>query len=126
MISFAITTHNESPDYLRPLFDKLLRLKQSEDEIVVLDDHSDSPETVALLEEYKERVKLHHRHLNGNFAEQKNYLNSLCKGTYIVQLDGDETLHEVLLGVLPEMFTMNPTVDLYILPRINILAGIYP
>ena len=124
MISYGITTHDEASEYLVPLFDKLLRLKQPEDEIVVLDDFSTNEITVGVLDQYKDRVKLNYHKLNGDFGAHKNYLNSLCKGTHIVQLDGDESMHDVLLKVLPEILMMNEKVDLFTVPRINIVVNI--
>ena len=48
-ISYCITTHNEGAIYLRPLFERLLKYLQPEDEIVVVDDNSTEETTVQTL-----------------------------------------------------------------------------
>lgn len=124
MISYAITTHNEGPEYIKPLIDKLIRLKLDEDEIVVVDDYSDDARTIEALNSYDGKIKLFHHRLDGNFAIHKNYLNSVCKGSHIFQLDGDENVHDTLIKVLPEILMMNPTVDLFTVTRINVVTNI--
>jgi glycosyltransferase involved in cell wall biosynthesis len=126
MISYGVTVHNESTEYLTPLLDKLLRLKQIDDEIIVLDDFSNEPDTISVLEKYKDIVKIYNHRLDGDFAAHKNYLNSLCKGTHIFQIDADETIHDILLKVLPEVLMMNAGVDMFTLPRINLVVNITP
>lgn len=126
MISYAITVHNEEPEYLIPLFDKLLRLKQPEDEIVVVDDCSTNPDTIKVFVDYKDKVTISEHHLNGDFAAHKNYLNSVCKGSYIFSIDADELPHDLLIKVLPEVLMMNPAVDLFTVARINVVTNITP
>ena len=125
-ISYGITTHNEGSQYIQPLLDKLLKFKQPEDEIVVLDDYSDDEDTIECLKKYNDVIRLHYHRLDGDFAAHKNALNLLCKGQHIVQLDADESIHEVMIRMLPELFLMNPTVDMFTIARINIVVGITP
>ena len=124
MISYAICTHNEQNSYISPLLDKLIKFKQPEDEIVLLDDFSDNIDTVDCLNKYRDQITIKYHALDNDFAAHKNFLNSLCKGEYIVQLDADESMHEVLIRMLPELFTMNPSVDLFTIARINIVPNI--
>lgn len=126
MISFAITTHNEG-EYVRQLFDQLIPFcEKTNDEIVVLDDNSTDPFTQNLLFRYAdtEQIQLHHKDFKGDFAEHKNYLNSLCKGDYIFQIDADEKLNDNLLKYLHDLTGHNPEVDLFWLPRVNIVNGL--
>jgi len=126
MISFAITTHNEG-EYIQKLLAQLIPYcEQSGDEIVVLDDYSDDEFTKSILSAYEtnENFHLHYRKMDGNFAEHKNYLNSKCNGEYIFQIDADETLHPTLLRYLHDIVFNNTDVDLFMIPRVNIVNGL--
>lgn len=132
LVSFAITTHNEG-QYIKTLLDQLIpHCKSTGDEIVILDDYSDDEETKqiifgalgqAAMEYSGLQVRMAFRHLNGDFAGQKNHLNELCKGKYIFQIDADETLAPELLHNLHDILNSND-IDLYYVPRINIVNGL--
>jgi len=125
MISFAITTHNEG-QYIQKLFDQLVPFcEQTGDEIVVLDDFSTDDFTRSILHSYdeSETIRLYERSLNGDFASHKNYLNSLCQGDYIFQIDADETFHPNLLNYLHDIIDNND-IDLFLIPRVNIVNGL--
>ena len=74
-ISYAITTHNEDPEYLRTLFGVLLANITNQDEIIILDDVSTNSGTLKELVKMKDVYK---KEFTGDFAEHKNYLNNLC------------------------------------------------
>lgn len=122
-ISFAITTHNEG-QYIKVLLDKLVKNVTENDEIVVLDDYSDDPATINILESFKDKIKFHQRKFEGNFAEHKNHLLSLCTKDFVVFIDADEVPHDILLHVIRETLFMNPSVELFAMPRINIVSGL--
>jgi glycosyltransferase involved in cell wall biosynthesis len=127
-ISFAITTHNEN-GYIRTLIDQLaefIKAGKEDCEVVVLDDFSDSKETLQILVEIAEypNVSVYRRKFAGDFAEHKNYLSGLCRGEYIFQLDADERLAPTLLDFLPSILIENSEVDLFLVPRINIVDGL--
>lgn len=126
MISFAITTKNEG-EYIQTLLDQLVPYcEQTGDEIVVLDDFSTDQFTRSILHSYDamDTIRLHERALDGDFAAHKNYLNSLCEGDYIFQVDADETFHPNLLKYLHDIVENNTNVDLFLIPRINIVNGL--
>lgn len=125
-ISFAITTHNEG-EYIQTLFDQIIPYcEKTGDEIVVLDDNSTDEFTSQILYTYsdQDKISLHHHSLNNNFAEHKNYLNALCNGEYIFQIDADETLYPNLLTYLHDIVENNTEVDLFVVPRVNIVTGL--
>ena len=113
-ISYAILTHNEG-EYINKLLNLLVNTKRPEDEIVIVDDHSKDPDTIKYLNEYKPHIKLYYREFDGDHT-QKNYLNSLCTGDYILQLDADELVHSEFIKVLPQLLENNSQVDLFIMP----------
>lgn len=126
MISFAITTHNEGT-YIQQLLDQLIPYcENTGDEIVVLDDNSTDSFTLQTLYSYfdQDRIKLFNHALDNDFAAHKNYLNSLCTGDYIFQIDADETLHTHLLTYLHDIVYNNTQVDMFLIPRINIVNGL--
>lgn len=123
-ISYLITVHNEGAVYLRPLFDKILQLKDPEDEIIVLDDGSNDPDTIEVIKSYWTRIDVHHKTFEGNFADHKNYLNSLATGDFIFQLDADELPNDSVIKAIKEIIIMNEEVDLFYLPRINLVSGL--
>ena len=50
-ISYSILTHNET-DSLQKLLDFLIKWKDDEDEIVILDDYSNNEKTIEILDVY--------------------------------------------------------------------------
>ena len=126
LISFAITTHNEG-EYIRDLLDQLVPYcERTGDEIVVVDDNSTDVLTQNLLYDYDnaDKIELYSHELNNDFAEHKNFLNSKCKGEYIFQVDADEKFHDNLLMYLHDIVDNNKNIDLFLIPRVNIVNGL--
>ena len=124
-VSYSILTHNET-DSLQELLDFLIRWKDDEDEIVILDDYSDNKKTIELLDVYipVNDMVFEQRHLFDDFAGQKNHLKRMCSGEYIVNIDADEIPHRRFIRNLKAVLEANPTVDLYYIPRVNTVEGI--
>ena len=124
-ISYAILTHNEGA-YIEKLLSFLSSKKRDEDEIVVVDDYSTDELTKAILEEYEAmgNIRLIKNELKNNFARQKNFLTTQCKGDYIFQIDADEMLSEGLIENLPAILESNPDNEVYLVPRINTVDGL--
>jgi len=124
-ISYAILTHNETKS-LDKLLSFLIEYKDDKDEIVILDDFSDNEKTLQILETYVSiyDLKYEQRHLFNDFSDQKNYLNKMCTGDYIFNLDADELPHKKLMKNLKTVLELNPSVDLYYVPRVNTVKGI--
>jgi len=125
-ISFLVTTHNEDSD-LEILLDQLVEfVKMSEDEIVVLDDYSDNPKTLQLFEKYADNIKLvkHKLDVKGSgFGGHKQFGNEQCSGDFIFQIDSDEYFSDGLLENMKSLISENPQVELFLVPRINIIRG---
>jgi glycosyltransferase involved in cell wall biosynthesis len=123
-ISYCITTHDEGAVYIRPLLDRLLKYIQPEDEIVIVDDYSKEATTVSILEEYRDRISLYYNSLNNDFSSHKNFAKSKCTKEYIFFIDADENVHESLLLTIKEILYNNPTIEMFMVPRINIVQGL--
>lgn len=121
-ISYAILTHNEG-QYIDTLLSFLITNKRPIDEVVIVDDNSDNELTKSILDKYKDQITLQYRIFDGDHT-QKNYLNSLCTGDYILQLDADELVKSEFLEMLPQILENNNETDLFIMPRINTVEGL--
>lgn len=128
-ISYAIPVCNEI-DEIKNITNYLLKTKSANDEIVILIDESnhtpevrDYVETVALECADENVIRAYHA-LNGDFGAHKNYLNSLCSGDWIFQLDADEYPDDYLMSGLPYIIDGNPDVEAFWVPRINTVKGI--
>jgi len=121
-ISYAILTHNEG-NYIKNLLLFLIQNKRENDEIVVLDDFSDDILTVSVFKEYESQIQIHYRTFDGDHT-QKNHLNSLCSGDYILQLDADEIVTDEFIIQLPSILEANDKIELFIMPRINTVTGL--
>ena len=123
-ISYSLLVHNET-DTLEKLLEFLVKYKQPQDEIVILDDYSDDEKTKIILDYYSsaEGVVLKQRNLLGDFATQKNYLKNMCSGDYSFNLDADEIVTHWFMKDIHEILNGNE-VDLIFVPRINTVEGI--
>lgn len=129
-ISFAICTHNEG-NYVKTLLVSLINfiINQSDSElfeIVIVDDNSTEPETLAALEMTRlfPFVRILKHELAGDYAAHKNFLIDQCQHDWILNLDADEILSTEVLNILPFIPTENPDVEAYWLPRINTVDGL--
>lgn len=98
------------------------------DEIVVLVDtsnHSEDHETrFQELQVNFPQVRWVFDKFEGHFADWKNKLNSYCTGDFICQLDADEEPSMMMVVNLHKFLEVNPTIDLYTVPRDNRVDGI--
>jgi hypothetical protein len=62
--------------------------------------------------------------LDNDFAAHKNFAKSKCTKDYIFFIDADENLHENLLITLKEILLNNLNVDMFLVPRINVVPGL--
>ena len=99
-ISYSILTHNEDKS-LQKLLEFLVKHKDEEDEIVILDDYSDNEKTKEILDTMCSihGITFEQRHLLKDFAKQKNHLKNMCSGDYIFNLDADELPNKWLMKI---------------------------
>ena len=124
-ISYSILTHNET-DTLEKLLKFLIKWKQPQDEIVILDDYSDDEKTKQILDFYVSThdIVFEQRNLLGDFASQKNYLKSMGSGDYSFNIDADEMISLWMIKNIHEIIEANEGIDLIYLPRINTVEGL--
>ena len=123
-ISYSILTHNEN-DSLEKLLRFLVKWKQPQDEIVILDDYSDDEKTKQILDFYVSAhdIVFEQRNLLNDFASQKNHLKSMCSGDYSFNFDADEMISRWLMKNIHGILEENE-IDLVYLPRINTVDGL--
>ena len=128
-ISYGVTVSNEIVE-IQNLIERLSTNKRVEDEIVIQFDSSTA--TISVVEYLNECVinakiqKLVSFPLNGDFGQFKQHLNQNCSGDWIFQLDADEDLEPTLIKNLHTILEENPEIDMFWLPRINIVNGVTP
>jgi len=123
-ISYAIPVCNEAAELDR-LLEQLTKYKRPGDEIVVqCDEGNTTQEVYAVISKYDKDIVVVQFPLKGNFAAFKNNLKANCTGVWIFQIDADEYLTDSFIENLPSILQENPTVDLFLLPRINTVEGL--
>ena len=127
-LSYAITVCNEFEEIQR-LVNFLRKHKRQQDEIVILYDQKNGNEEVAdwLTKQNKyPNVQFWRGFFDGHFADWKNKLTEYCEGDYIFQIDADEIPTKMLVDNVPNIIENNPYNDVYLVPRVNTVAGIMP
>lgn len=130
-ISYAITACNEFLE-LDNLLDFIQKNMEEDDEVVVqVDSDKVTSKVLSVLEKYKESFfledldfKVIEFSLNNDFASFKNNLNSNCSKDYIFQIDADEIPSEFLINNIHYILSSNSNIDVFSVPRINVVRGI--
>ena len=123
-ISYAIPVCNEDKELDRLLTQLLFHETPDMEVVVQCDQGNTSPEVYKVLDKYSAFIHVIEFPLKGNFAAFKNNLKKHCTGAWIFQIDADEYLSEGLIKNLPSILQTNPTVDLFLVPRINTVEGL--
>ena len=121
-ISYAIPVCNEHVE-LRKLLSFLIKHKGKNDEIIVqCDQGNTTPEVYKVL--YDLQQSYTEFPLNGHFSNFKNNLKKLCSGDWIFQIDADELPHKSLITNLKSLLKLNPTTEMFLVPRVNTVEGL--
>ena len=123
-ISYAIPVCNEDKELDRLLAQLLFHETPNMEVVVQCDQGNTSPEVYRILDKYSAFIHVIQFPLKGNFAAFKNNLKKHCTGAWIFQVDADEYLSDSLIKNLPSILQTNPTVDLFLVPRINTVEGL--
>ena len=123
-ISYAIPVCNEHVE-LKKLLDFLHKNIDEKDEIVVqCDKGNTTPEVYEVLGTWQGGpLKVIEFPLNGHFSNFKNNLKEHCTGDWIFQIDADELPHESLIVNLKSLLELNPTTEMFLVPRVNTVEG---
>ena len=119
----AFTTCYKSYDKIKRPFESLKRQDFKDWEWVILDDSPDSTHFDFLLKLFKDepRIRLYKRSENsGNIGNVKNEAASLCRGSYVLELDHDDEIVPELFTVVKGAFAEHPEVGFIYTDFINI------
>ena len=129
-ISYAIPVCNEHVE-LEKLLSFLIKHIDENDELVVQCDQGNTTHEVhQVLGTFKAPVglkdplKVIEFPLKGHFSNFKNNLKNHCTGDWIFQIDADELPHESLIINLKELLKLNPTTEMFMVPRVNTVDGL--
>ena len=129
-ISYAIPVCNEHVE-LEKLLSFLTSHIDENDEIIVQCDQGNTTHEVHRVlgnfkapKGFKDPLKVITFPLNGHFSNFKNNLKEHCTGDWIFQIDADELPHESLITNLKELLKLNPTTEMFLVPRVNTVEGL--
>lgn len=126
-VTYAITVCDELEEITKLLNFLQPRIEEGDEILIQYDEDGVTKEVLDYLNIVEQ---LHDNHrvigfpLNKDFASFKNNLKKHAKGIFIFQLDADELPHEFLVTRLHELLEANKDVDLFFVPRINVVEGI--
>ena len=120
-ISYTIQVCNESRE-LFSLLNFLIKMKDEEDNIIVIVDSLHTTDKVSLvLEHFKDSITVHKRPFD-NFINNARFHIEKATGDYVFSIDADEMPQEVLIKNLKKVIT-DTDADVVWIPRINIHPG---
>jgi len=124
-VSYAITVKDELNE-IKTLLETLFNYIKQQDEIVILwDEKNGDPKVWEYLKSITQKtINTYKSSFQNHFANWKNYLNSLCSGEYIYNIDADEIPSEYLVKNLKVILEANLKNDVFYVPRINKVEGI--
>ena len=123
-ISYAVPVCTEHKE-IKNLLTFLTSYIDKEDEIVVQCDQGNTiNEVYKVLGEFKNKIKIIEYPLKGDFASFINNLKNNCTKEWIFQIDADEIPHESLITNLKDLLKLNPTTELFLVPRVNTVKGL--
>ena len=129
-ISYAIPVCNEHVELERLLSFLVKHIDENDEIVVQCDKRNTTPEVYKVLDSFKAPVgledplKVIEFPLNGHFSNFKNNLKEHCTGHWIFQIDADELPHESLITNLKELLKLNPTTEMFLVPRVNTVDGL--
>lgn len=125
-ISYVIGTHNEGDEIDSLLSTLLSVINTDEDEILIVDDFSTDPKTVELLSSCGQMtsIRVLQHALNKDFSTHKNFMNDNASGDFIFNIDADEYPSDYLVTNIKGIIQQNPTIDLFWVPRVNVVEDI--
>jgi hypothetical protein len=127
-ITYAITVCNELEEITK-LIDFLNNRIDKDDEILIQYDEDSATDPIKnylkiISQLHNTNIKVIGFPLSKDFASYKNNLKNHAKGMFIFQIDADEIPSEYLMENIKDILDYNKDVDLFFVPRVNIVAGL--
>lgn len=109
LISVLVTCYRLGP-FLREAIESVLDQDVDDVEILVIDDGSDDPETLKILEEFEAPRTRIYRTANRGLAKARNRLIEEARGTYLCALDADDRLRPGFFRKALRIFESRPEI----------------
>ena len=122
-ISYAIPVCTEHVELKELLTFLTLHIEEKDEIVVQCDQGNTTHEVHRVLGDFP-RVKIIEFPLKGDFASFKNNLKDHCTKEWIFQIDADEVPTYFLIKNIKELLKLNPTTELFLVPRINTVKGL--
>tara|TARA_R100001591_G_scaffold93932_1_gene99846 strand:- start:786 stop:1421 length:636 start_codon:yes stop_codon:yes gene_type:complete len=129
-ISYAIPVCNEHIELEKLLLFLVKYIDENDEIIVQCDKGNTTPEVYKVLDSFrapvglKNPLKVIEFPLRGDFSSFKNNLKSHCTKEWIFQIDADELPNKFLIENLKEVLKLNPTIEIFMVPRVNTVKDI--
>ena len=129
-VSYAIPVCNEHIELEKLLLFLVKHIDENDEIVVQCDKGNTTSEVYKVLNSFKAPVGLKDPlsviefPLKGHFSNFKNNLKEHCTGDWIFQIDADELPHEFLIINLKELLKLNPTTEMFLVPRVNTVEGL--
>ena len=129
-ISYAIPVCNEHVELEKLLLFLTTHIDEDDEIVVQCDQGNTTSEVHRVLDSFKaptglkDPLKVIEFPLKGHFSNFKNNLKEHCTGDWIFQIDADELPHESLITNLKDLLKLNPTTELFLVPRVNTVKGL--
>ncbi len=130
-ISYAIPVCNEHIELKLLLLFLLQKIDENDEIVIQCDQGNTTPEVYKTIDickklqpEGSDQIKVIEFPLKGHFSNFKNNLKEHCTGDWIFQIDADELPHEFLIINLKELLKLNPTTEMFLVPRVNTVEGL--
>lgn len=106
LISVIIPVYNVDPIYLKECVDSILNQSYQNFEVCLVDDASNSEETLAALRLYESnsKIKVKYRKKNGHISRASNDALKMAKGKFVALMDNDDLLpKDALYEIVKEL-----------------------
>ena len=129
-ISYAIPVCNEHVELEKLLLFLTTHIDEDDEIVVQCDQGNTTSEVHRVLDSFKapaglkDPLKVIEFPLKGHFSNFKNNLKEHCTGDWIFQIDADELPHESLIINLKSLLEVNPTTEMFLVPRVNTVEGL--
>ena len=127
MISYTTSAFDEDKELDKLLFTLSKNVTDNDEVIVQLDGDKATDSVRKVCSIYQEKIpffKVIEFSLNNDFAYFKNNLLTHCSKKWIFNIDADEIPASNLFSVLHTVLTENDSVEMFWVPRWNIVEGI--
>ena len=121
-ISYVIPVCTEHVELEKLLLFLTSHIDEEDEIIVQCDQGNTTPEVYKVLDSLNQPYI--EFPLKGNFSNFKNNLKEHCTGEWVFQIDADELPTYHLIKNLKELLKLNPTTELFLVPRVNTVKGL--